>query len=233
MECGIPLSDIYKKCNNLGIQFSDIKACLITHMHSDHSKSAKDIARLNIPILASKSTLETLKVKGRIIEEEKPNKVLNGLFVFPFKVEHDVEGSIGFLIKSATETMIFINDCKLWKTNLINFKPDFVFIECNYDHKIVYAQIYELQSAQKKVDLSEKEKKEINTQLSQHTRNINAHMSLNGCLKGLHKLNLHHCKMICLMHLSDRYANEYKMKNSVQSEFGIKTCVAGKHGGIK
>lgn len=233
VECGIPMSEIYKKCNTLGIKFSSVKACLITHLHSDHSKSAKDISRLNIPIFASKPTLEAIKVKGNVINAETPNEVLKGLYVFPFEVDHDVEGAYGFLFKTSKETVIFINDSKRWNVNLINFRPDYVFIECNYDQKLVYAQIYDLQRKQKESTLSEEELRDVNITLSQHERNVNSHMSLAGCIKGLSKLNLSKCKMICLMHLSDRNANEYRMKNEVQTRFGIKTYVAGKHGGIK
>ena len=47
VECGISIKDIYSKCNKLGIMVSSIQVCLITHAHSDHSKSAKNIENLN------------------------------------------------------------------------------------------------------------------------------------------------------------------------------------------
>ena len=232
VECGIPMSTIYKKCNELKINLSEIESCLITHLHRDHSLSAKDLYDRNIPILASKDTLESCKVKGQVLIQNKPNYVLNGLFVFPFEVEHDVEGAFGFILKTAKETVMFINDCKKWDANLINFKPNYVFIECNYENKMVYAQINELQHLQQ-TSSDEKELKEANITLKQFDRNTKAHMSLLGCIKGLKKLNLSRCNFICLMHLSDRYANEYKMKNEVQLQTGVTTYVAGKNGGIK
>ena len=106
IECGIPLSDIYKKCVELNIKMSSIDACLITHIHSDHSKSARELSRLNIPIFASKETLEGLNLKERIIYPNTPNEVLNGLYVYPFTVDHDVDGAYGFLIKTAKDVLI-------------------------------------------------------------------------------------------------------------------------------
>lgn len=233
IECGLPLSTIYKKLNELKIKFSDIEACLITHHHRDHSQSASELIERGIPVFASKGTLETLKVKGNVIYPKQKFCVLKGLFGMCFEVEHDAVDSMGFILKTANECMIFINDNKSWNTNLTAIKPDYVFIECNYDQHIVYPQITALQK--RKLELAEEddELKEINVKLKQFDRNVHNHMSLRGCIKGLLKLNLSQCKTIVLMHLSDRYANEYRMKNEIQTEFGIRTYVAKKYGGIK
>lgn len=233
IECGLPLTAIYSKLNELQIKFSSIEACLITHYHGDHSKSAKQLNERGMPIFASKDTLEELKVKGNVIYPKQKFRVLNGLFGMCFEVEHDAVGSVGFIIKTATECVIFINDNKRWTTNLSNIKPDYVFIECNYDQRVVYPQISSLQKRKEEIAYDDEEMKEINTKLKQFDRNVHNHASLRGCIKGLHKLNLTRCKTIVLMHLSDRYANEYKMKNEVKAEFGIRTYVAKKNGGIK
>lgn len=234
IECGIPLTQIYRKCNEFGIRFADIKLCLITHAHSDHSRSAKDLQRLNIPIFAHKATLQALNIVGSIILPNEPKNLLNGLYLMGFEVEHDIEGALGFIIKTANETVIFVNDSKYWKTNLINFKPNYVFIECNYDNKVVYAQYHLLKKQLSTPQIyKDSELKEMRVEVKQHERNINSHMSLKGTIRNLKTLNLRYCKSIFLMHLSDSYANEYKMKNEISSTFGIKTYVCGKNGGIK
>lgn len=233
VECGIPLRNIYSKLNDLNIDFSSICACLITHAHGDHCCAARDISKRGIPLIASKETLQFLYLKGQELELEKPNKIVDGLFVWPFAVDHDIDGALGFIIKTAKETVVFINDHKKWQANLINFKPDYVFIECNYDHKTVYAQMHELEKKIKSPSFNEKEKREFQTKLNQHKRNLNSHCSLLGTLKGLSKLNLKNCKQIFLMHLSDRYANEYRMKNEVYFATHVPTSACLKGGGIK
>ena len=233
VECGIPIGDIYKKLNDRGIMLSTIQACLITHGHQDHCKSASRLKDLGIPIYASKPTLELCNCEGNELILEKPNRVLNGLFVMPFLVEHDCEGSIGFVIKTKDECVIFVNDHKRWTCDLSNFKPDYVFIECNYYHTVVYAQLNELKKLKEQPNIDEKTLTEINIKIAQHERNIESHCSLRGTIKGLEKLNLSNTKVIFLMHLSDRYANEYVMKNDVQDRFGIRTYVCKKIGGIK
>ena len=233
VEAGIPLKDIYKKCNELGIGLDEIQACLITHSHQDHCKSASELTRLNIPLVAHYKTLEQLKLKGQGIMPRQKFRVANGLFGIAFDVEHDVEGSVGYILKTEKECVIFIIDHKRFTTNISHFKPDYVFIECNYDHKIVYAQYNDLLNQNEVLLPNDVEKRENNITLKQMERNINSHASLRSTEKGLAKMDLSNCKGIFLTHLSDRYANEYKMKNEIQSIFGIKTYVCGKNGGCK
>ena len=233
IECGLPIGEIYKKCNENQILLSSINACLITHAHSDHCKSAKIVSELGIPLFASKSTLELINCKGNELILEKPNRVLNGLYVMPFAVEHDIEGAVGFIIKTEKECVFFANDHKRWTANLKAFKPNFVFIECNYEQRMVYTQLSELKNLKKKGIQNPYEEEKVDIKIKQHERNINSHCSLRGTEVGLSKLDLSKCQAIFLMHLSDRYANEYKMKNDIESKFCIKTYVAKKNGGLK
>lgn len=233
VECGLPYSEILSRCNKNGIDFSSISTCLITHAHTDHSKSARDLEKRGMRIWATKETLDIIGLQNHELPLNEPKIVEKGIAVYSFKVEHDIEGSVGFVIKTQKETIIFINDCRKWETNLINFKPDYVFIECNYNHKMVYAQLHELQNELKSGLLDSIETKEHNIKIKGHERNIKSHMSLHGTMVGLKKINLRYCRAIVLMHLSDRYANEFLMKNEVMKQTGVRTFVAGKMGGIK
>lgn len=233
IECGIPIKEIYKKCNENNIALNEVEACLITHSHQDHCKSAKELSRLDIPLFASNETFKALSIKGNVIEPKQKFRVANGLFGMCFNVEHDVEGSVGYILKTKSECVIFIIDHKRFTTNLSHLKPDYVFIECNYDQKVVYPQIYELEKRKEELAIEDEERHEINVKLKQMDRNIKSHASLRGTERGLSMMNLSNCKTIFLTHLSDRYANEYKMKNEIQAMFGIKTYVCKKFGGIK
>ena len=233
VECGIPKATIYQRLSKEGIDITTIQACLITHSHGDHSSAARDMERIDIPIFASQETLTAIGVDGTPMKRLTPTKICDGIFAMAFDVEHDCPGSVGFVIKTKDECVIFVNDHKRWTYDLRKFKPDYVFIECNYFHKVVYAQISELRRKIKNSPLSKEEYQECKMKIAQHERNLNSHCSLHGTICGLNKLNLVNCKAIFLMHLSDRYANEYKMKNEVQFEKQILTLVCQKNGGIK
>lgn len=233
VECGVPKTTLYQRLNENGIDISSIKACLITHAHKDHSCSAFDINQAGIPLFASKETLDAIQVSGTIMESQKAIKICDGIFAMAFNVEHDCPGSMGFVIKTNQECVLFINDHKRWTCNLKNFEPDYIFIESNYDHKVVYAQLGDLKKRITTCELSQQEWNECKTKIAQHERNLNSHCSLHGTLYGLKKLNLKKTKCIFLIHLSDRYANEYRMKNEVEKHYGILTLAAQKNGGIK
>ena len=233
VECGIPYRSILRRCNKLNLDLSQIKNCLVTHAHGDHSLAAKDLSKRGVTIWANEETLKLCKVMGGCLENHKPILIQEGMKVMAFPVDHDIEGAVGFVIKTKKECVIFVNDHKKWDVNLGNFKPDYVFIECNYNQRIVYAQYNELTRISKLRGISPAELKENNIKLAQVTRNIKSHCSLNGTIHGLQKLNLDNCKAIFLMHLSNRYANEYLMKNEVYRHTGIKTFVCGREGGTK
>lgn len=233
VECGLPYKTILKKLNEIGVGINEVQTCLITHSHQDHCKSAVDLARREIPIFASKDTLEAIKVKGNVIYPKQRFRVIDGLFGMAFEVEHDAKGSVGYVLKTETECVIFVIDHKRFTTNLTHIKPDYVFIECNYDQKVVYPQITELNRRKSELAFDDDETHEINIKLKQMERNINSHASIRGTERGLSMMNLSNCKTIFLTHLSDRYANEYKMKNEIQTMFGVKTFVCLRGGGIK
>lgn len=236
VECGIPAKKIIEGCNANGVQMQSIEACLITHAHGDHCQSARNVASWGIPVFASEDTLENEKClpdgNGHAMEPLKATKIADGVHVLPFPVEHDIEGAMGFVIKTARETILFINDCKRWTCDLSAFRFDYVFIECNYWQTTVYAQLGQLKR-EMAVITDSGEIKEHLSKIKQHERNINAHMSLAGCIRGLAKLNLSGCVAIFLMHLSDRFANEYEMKSGVEAATGVRTYVCKKKGGIK
>ena len=232
VECGIPLQEIYRRMSSYQLNISDVCGCLITHAHQDHCCCARNLSKRGVPLFASKETLNKIYCKGTTLTNQA-TQITDGLYVAAFSVDHDIEGAIGFIIKTAKETVIFINDHKRWTANLKPFKPDYIFIECNYDHKFVYATMHDLEDKLKSPTLTEIEKIKLKQAMNQHTRNLNSHCSLLGTLKGLSKMSLEKCKAIFLMHLSDRFANEYKMKLEIERTTKIKTFVCGKNGGTK
>lgn len=233
VECGISGKEIIKGMVNAGKGMDEIEACLITHYHADHSKAIHEVSRWGIPIFTHAETLRHWNEAGNALEELKPTKIAEGVYVLAFPVKHDAEGSLGFIIKTQSECVLFVNDCKMWESDLSAFRPNYVFIECNYWERQVYAQLADLHKAIEEQSTPSHEKAEFRSKIKQYERNVNAHMSLAGCIRSLRKLNLSKCVAIFLMHMSDGNANEYEMKSAVQRETGIATYVCKKKGGIK
>ena len=208
VECGIKISALYQKCLENEIEFKKVKNCLITHSHKDHCLSATNLLNRGIAVYGSQSALEQQNIKGRAIYHNKSFEVLNGLFITPFTVYHDIDGCYGYILQERNETIVFINDHKCWTCDLSEIKPNYIFIECNYIKDL----------------LPKDENKSV--------RQINSHCGLDDTVRGLNHFDLSECKEIYLMHLSDGSSNEKVMKETVENETKIKTYICKKKGGI-
>lgn len=110
LEAGLPA---HKLCTNT--ELSKVDACVITHEHMDHARGAADlINRYGIPVIASKGTLERLRLTGSFGAE----KITDGeevrcgsMIIKAFAVPHDAAEPLGYLIKSTDGSkLLFITD---------------------------------------------------------------------------------------------------------------------------
>lgn len=198
---------------------SEIDAILVTHEHQDHARSVKDFKKRGFKVYANE----------RITEGEPTVTLRSGqakviaidTTVTPVSVEHDAPESLGFIIRTAQETVFFFNDCKYFSADLSSILVDYVMIEANYDGQMVH---FAYEQAKKDSNLAD---------MRRYQRIVNAHMSIAHCIKHLEKMNLSQCKAIFLMHLSDRNSNAERFKYRVQQATGIQnTFVCRKNGGI-
>lgn len=229
IEAGFSHNEIKKRAITNGAIFmlSSLDAVLITHLHSDHAKGVQDYLKQYIDVYATEEVFNHYPsindLTKHIIQPGNDYCIGEQLFIYTFNVEHDAPNSIGFIIycKATDEKVLFINDCKYVQENLSSWPFDYVFIECNYEDVQMHTIYNQAVKAEDKLTVS------------QYKRVIDSHMSLVRCQKTLARLNLAQCKAIFLMHLSDRHANEYLMKTTIEDEFGVKTYVCQKNGGIK
>ena len=98
VECGFSLKDIMLRMMSYNLSLNDIECCLITHGHQDHCKGMRELEKRQIPVFATKTTLQDTKPHYHDILLEKDICVAPGLFINAFDVEHDIEGSVGFII---------------------------------------------------------------------------------------------------------------------------------------
>ena len=140
--------------------------------------------------------------------------------VYPFVVEHDAEDSLGFVIYTDMEMILFVNDCKYFAEDLSQQQFDYVFIESNYDGQVIHFAYEAAKEQHNEVDIK------------RYERILNSHMSIKHTCDQLKKLDLSNCKGIFLMHLSDRHANPNLFKQRVQKQFGKPCFVCRKSGGI-
>lgn len=235
VECGIPIKEILRKNVENQVKTADLKCCLVTHGHGDHDRAYQDIRDRYIPIFASKETLEDNRdySPARELISGEIKVVAPDLIVLPFEACHDFPGSMGFIIfnRVTGDKVLFINDCKYVEYDLSEFTFDYVFIECNYFNDQVRAIYNEALKRQRSGEGTRDDLKIIR----EYQRVLDTHMGLYTTIRTLKKAKVEPpaCKTIMLMHLSERHANEYEMKQRISSMFGIPTFVCGRNGGIK
>ena len=217
LEAGISVPEIKKKLFNRGLSLANVDAVLITHNHKDHSFAAHRLAQNEFLKIWGNSLCCT---KNELLEPLKSKWISSKLEVVPFLVEHDAEESLGFVLIAGKETLLFVNDCKYFKTDVFSIPFDIIMIECNYSAKVVHTL-----HGQAKKDGDK-------AMLKRYERLLNSHMSDRNCLKILKKMNLSKCKGIFLMHLSDGHSNEHEFKIEFQKELGVPVYVCKKQGGI-
>ena len=226
IECGFSWGEIIKKAVEIGAvdMLQDVSSCLITHGHNDHAKAINQLISNGIDIFTTQEVANRFNcTEANIIKDGESYCIAPSLFAYAFKVEHDFPNTMGYVIKceKTNETILFVTDCKYYTQDLSDFKFNYILMECNYDEKMTYS-IY-----------NQVKKDNDQLKIKQYERVINSHMSMASAKKNLKKLNLENTTAIFLLHLSDKNANEYKMKNEIKNLTNKPVYVCQKKGGIK
>lgn len=205
LECGLTYKKLQKA---LGFNFENIQACLLTHCHSDHSKSIKDLIKRGIDVYMSYGTAEALQIDYENLVEHMEQFNVGSFDIVPFTTFHDAAEPLGFLIKSRVD-----GDVLAFATDTVNLRYRFpgvniLAIEANYDKTI-------LERCEK---MPEKVKHRI----------TNSHMEIDTLCDYLRSLDLSDCREIYLLHLSDATSHEEKfidkVKKAVPGGIKITAC---------
>lgn len=207
LDAGIPIKAIQVGCE---FKVTQTDGCFVSHSHKDHSKAAKDLARLGVDIYTSQGTIEACGLSGHRIHAIKALQELTiGTFkVLPFDVQHDAPEPLGFLFTSVEtgEKLLYFTD-----TYYIKYKFQgltHIMAECNYD----------AETLQRSVDAGY-----IPIELV--PRLVKSHMSLEHFLDLLKANDLSKVRQIYLLHLSNNNSDEKRFKEEVQKLTGAEVYV--------
>ena len=207
LDAGIPIKAIQVGCE---FKVTQMDGCFVSHSHKDHSKAAKDLARLGVDIYTSQGTIEACGLSGHRIHAIKALQELTiGTFkVLPFDVQHDAPEPLGFLFTSVEtgEKLLYFTD-----TYYIKYKFQgltHIMAECNYD----------AETLQRSVDAGY-----IPIELV--PRLVKSHMSLEHFLDLLKANDLSKVRQIYLLHLSNNNSDEKRFKEEVQKLTGVEVYV--------
>jgi len=207
IECGLRLKQIQKAFN---FELSGVLGCLISHEHSDHSKSVKQMMKAGIDCYMSEGTSEALNLYSHRLKTVKSKKSFKiGTFaIMAFDTQHDSKEPIGFLIQSGKEKILFATDTFYLKYKFK--KLTHIMIECNYSKEILDKNVED-----GKVSLFLKD------------RIVKSHFSLENLKEFFEANDLSECKEIHLLHLSNNNSNPELFKNEIQKLTGIPVYIRG------
>lgn len=185
LECGISFRKIQK---NLGLDFSKIRACLVSYEHKDHSKSVMELIKSGVEVFASEGTAESLNCALITPVEAGVQFRVGSLEILPFETFHDAEEPIGFLIYSWND-----GDKLVFATDTVNLGYQFrevnlLALEANYDASLLTHC----------GRMPEKVRKRV----------TNSHMEIHTLCRYLKTLDLSVCRELYLLHLSNAGSNE-------------------------
>lgn len=133
LDAGVCFSDIKK---SLDFDFSKVQGVLLSHEHGDHSKSIKDLIKVNKNIYCSNGTAASLKL-SRFKQINYLQSIQIGNFkVTAFQVFHDAKEPSGFLVEFGGKRLVFVTDTYDLRTSIKNV--DYWLIEANYSKEIIF-----------------------------------------------------------------------------------------------
>lgn len=207
LDAGIPLKAIQVGC---GFRMRQIDGCFITHAHQDHSKAARDLARLGMDIYTSQGTIDACELTGHRIRPVKALEELTvGTFkVLPFDVQHDAPEPLGFLFTSTAtgEKLLYFTDTYYIKYRFKGLTH--IMAECNYDAESIQ---HSVEAGYIPIELV--------------PRLMKSHMSLEHLIEMLKVNNLNKVRQIYLLHLSANNSNAERYKEEIQKQTGAEVYV--------
>jgi phosphoribosyl 1,2-cyclic phosphodiesterase len=207
LECGLPFREIQRK---LDFQTSEIKCCLVTHEHKDHSRAVTDMAKAGIDCYMSRGTAYALGVSGhwiKVIQAQQTFQV-GTWTILPFETQHDAAEPLGFLlVNQAGDKLLFATDTYYIKYKFVGL--NIIAVECNYALDILNANI-----------------KDGSVPEAMKNRLLQSHFSLGNVKEFLKANDLSLVTEIHLLHLSGDNSDASRFKREIQELTGKAVYVA-------
>ncbi len=140
IDAGIGIRALKNALTARETSFSDVKAVLVTHEHTDHVAACAQLSDMyGIPIFTNAITMSALKrrtgLKGGYYFEGTTPFTLAGLEIRPFRTSHDAVCPVGYSIADGDSRFTYATDLGYFSPSVkeIATGSDMVMIESNHD----------------------------------------------------------------------------------------------------
>lgn len=134
------LIDVGLPPSRIDDSLSTLDAIFLTHEHGDHNQFAASISSTyEIPVYGSQGTIDgtpgLLKRLTKVLESHKTYTV-KGIYVVPFRVEHDAAEPFGYLFMNEfKEKLLFVSETGCLQK--VKAKADIYIVEANYSRALI------------------------------------------------------------------------------------------------
>lgn len=207
LDAGIPYKELQVKSD---FKINGVAACILTHLHQDHSRAVKDLLKYAIDVYALPETLSALNVsthhRTHSVEPLKSFTV-NTFEIMAITMHHDCP-CVGYMVYSnvTNERLFFATDT--YKITVNPQSIDYLILEINYQKEIVNNLVNE--------GIMES---------SIRARLLFSHFELSKALNWLKRIDKSRLKRIYVAHLSSGNSNESEIKRAVIAETGVPTVI--------
>jgi len=208
LDCGVPWGAIKAA---LGYETRRVVGCLVTHEHSDHAKALRDVMGAGIDSYMTAGTAAAKGAAGhrlRVVKAENAYQTEH-FSVFPFKVRHDAEEPVGFLVgckETGARLLYAVDTCGIEQA----FSGlHYILVECNHCD-----------------DIAEARASSGEITAAHYRRLVINHMSLRSLKRYLSVCDLSLARQIVLMHLSDNNSDENQMLHEIGELTRVPTVAA-------
>ena len=197
----------------INYRIADVKAALLTHIHSDHSSLYKWLLNSGIPIYTNDETAEHFEIISGEKMIGKPERIpfkVGSYRVTPFYLPHDNTPNFGFLIDLPGDEgrLLYATDFEYLPYTFKSLKINFFLIECNHQSELS--------------DRSE----------AKYEHSLRGHSELETVKEIIRVNKTPDMRNVILCHLSDGWSDPETMQKEVQSVAGKWARVDVAHAGM-
>ena len=174
---------------------------LLTHRHSDHSKSIPNALKSQIPVFSNQDVVE--KSQGVKALQPKKKYKIGSFVVMPLEVEHNAPNFAYIIEHEEIGKLVFATDLTHFPYKIKNVNH--LLIEANNSEDIIIDHLCD---------------NEVIRSMSEN------HMEINETINAIRNNISSDLNNIILCHLSDGQSNERLFKQLIFEEFGIMPYVA-------
>lgn len=210
MECGAGVRAIKAGLREFGKRHADI--CLITHEHSDHSRSVRQMRQDDVPCFATRGTAKALGLGVHGVKYGMAVRFKDIRFM-AFRTFHDTAEPCGWLIDGGGERAMFATDT--YKLDVRFPGVTQLMIECNHN-----AELYERARA-------------LGEYPPYGDRSRARHMECKRCVRYIAKMDKRKLKNVYLIHLSQKFSDAELSAARIAKVAGVNVYVCGEKGGLR